>query len=343
MKLSKIKNNIKKRLKIKFSKMNIIVLGAGAIGSLYVAKLSKLNNVILVGNKQHVEKINKNGLKIVGLENRIYKIKAVECERVSCLRERRASSRSSRSLACHTKVKKIESNTLILLTTKVHDSKKAINSIKHLVKKDTIILCLQNGLNSEDIVKEIIGKKCLVLRAITNFGAIFLKPGIIAYKNYGYTTIEKNLRNKKISKNFNGCGLNCQVSNNIKTDVWKKLILNCVLNPLSAILRVENRGIADEKLNPIKKLIIDECLKVAKKDGATFNFNCVKAINNGIKNSRNISSMQQDLIKGKKTEIDYLNGAVIKLGRKYGIKCPVNEVLTMIIREIEKKSMKMFK
>ncbi|MBI2647135.1 hypothetical protein HYW99_01545 [Candidatus Woesearchaeota archaeon] len=138
--------------------MNIIVLGAGAIGSLYGAKLSKLNNVILVARKEHANNINKNGLKITGLENKTYRLKAI------------------------TEINKIEDNTLILLTTKVYDSAKAINDIKNLIKKDTIILCLQNGLYAENIVKEIIGKKCLVLRAITNFGAIFLKPGVIDYK-----------------------------------------------------------------------------------------------------------------------------------------------------------------
>ena len=118
--------------------------------------------------------------------------------------------------------------------------------------------------------------------------------------------------------------------------MWKKIILNCVLNPLTAILRVENNVIADEKLNPIKKLIVDECLEVAKKDGAKFNFDFVKAINDGIENSRNISSMLQDLLKGNPTEIDYLNGAVVELGEKYGVKCPVNEALVMIIKEMEK-------
>ena len=59
-------------------------------------------------------------------------------------------------------------------------------------------------------------------------------------------------------------------------------------------------------------------------------------INEGIKNNMNISSMQQDIIKEKQTEIDYLNGAVAELGKKYGIKCPVNEGLVMIIKGMEK-------
>ncbi len=294
--------------------MKIIILGAGAIGSLYCAKLSMLNDVTLIGRKEHVDKINKNGLKIVGLENKTYKLKAA------------------------TKIKKIEDKILVILTTKVYDSKEAINSIKSLIKKNTIILCLQNGLYCEKITKKVVGKKYLVLRAITDYGAIFLKQGVIHYSNYGCTIIEKNQKSKELADNFNECGLNCYISKNIKEDMWKKVIFNCVLNPITAILRIENKGIADEKLNPLKKLIANECLKVAKKDGISFNFDFVKKIDESIKNSRNISSMQQDLIKGNKTEIDYLNGAVVELGKKYGIKCAVNEALAQIIKQLEKLS-----
>lgn len=293
--------------------MNIIVFGAGAIGSLYGAKLSKLNDIMLVGRKNHVNNINRHGLKIRGLENKTYKLKAAA------------------------RANKIESRTLIVLTTKVQDSEKAINSIKKQIKKDTIILCLQNGLYSENIIKQIIGNKCLVLRAVTNFGAAFLKPGVVRYNNYSYTAIENSRRSREIAENFRRCGLNGYVSKNIKYDMWKKLVLNCVLNPITAILRVKNKDIADERLNPLKKLIAEECLKVAKQDGISFNFNFVEKLNKEFKNSSNISSMQQDIMKGRKTEIDYLNGAVAELGRKYGIKCPVNEALTEIIKSMEPK------
>ncbi len=294
--------------------MNVVIIGAGAIGSLYGAKLSNLNEVILTAREGHARKINKNGLKIIGLENKAYKLKAT------------------------TKIKELKDKTLILLATKVYDSENAIKNIKNLIKKDTIILCLQNGLYSEKVVKNIIGNKCLVLRAITNFGAAFLKPGVIQFNGSSYTAIEKSAKSSEIASNFKQCGLNGYVSKNIRYDMWKKLILNCVLNPITAVLRIENRGLVDERLNPLKKLIIDECLQVAKKDGIVFDFDFTKMIDEAIKNSKNISSMQQDLIKGKRTEIDYLNGGVAKLGKKYGIKCPVNEALAMIIKEMERSS-----
>lgn len=291
--------------------MKIIVLGAGAIGSLYGAKLSKLSDVTLIARKGHADNLNKKGLKIAGIENGNYKVKA------------------------RTEINQIENGTLILLTTKAQDSRKAINSIKNSIRNDTIILCLQNGLYSENIVKKIIKNKCLVLRAITNFGAIFLKPGAVKYTQYSYTSIEKSDKSEEIADNFTKCGLNAYVSESIKQDMWKKLVFNCVINPVTAILRIENRAICDERLDYLNSLIIEECLKVAHKDGVTFNIDFLKALHDEFKLSQNISSMQQDLIKGKKTEIDYLNGAVAGLGKSYGIKCPVNEALTAIIKGLQ--------
>lgn len=299
--------------KIIINKMNIIVLGAGAIGSLYGAKLSKLNDVTLVARQKHINKINNDGLKIVGIEENVYKLKATA------------------------KIENIENNTLILLTTKVHDNKKAIDPIKDLIKKDTIILCMQNGLYSENIVKSIVGDRCLVLRGITNVGATFLEPGKVQFSNLSSTKIENSDISEELAENFDKCGLKCSVSENIKQDIWKKLILNCVLNPVSAILRVENGKIADERLNTLKKSIVDECLKVAEKDDVRFDIDFVKIINDAIKDSRNLSSMHQDVLKGKKTEIDYLNGAVVELGKKYGIKCPVNEALVVIVKGMGKQ------
>ena len=291
--------------------MKIIILGAGAIGSLFGAKLSKLNDVTLIARKEHADAINRNGLKVIGLENKTYKVKAAA------------------------KISRIGKNTLVILTTKSQDSENAINPIKNRVRKDTIILCLQNGLYSENVVKKIVGKRCLVLRAITNFGAIFLNPGIVDYKSCSYTSIEKSHKSKEIADNFTKCGLNGHVSGNIKYDMWKKLVFNCVLNPLTAILKIENKGVCDERLNPLKKLIIDECVKAAEKDGVKFGIGFLKILNEEFRSSQNISSMQQDLIKGKKTEIGFLNGAVAELGKKHKVECPVNEALVDIIKNIE--------
>lgn len=292
--------------------MKIIILGAGSIGSLYGAKLSEFNNVTLVCKQQHADAINTNGLKISGIEDKVYRLKAA------------------------TAIKKIEDDTLIILTTKIYDSKEAVENIKHLIKKDTAILCLQNGLYSEEIVKEIVGDKCLVVRGISNCGVAFLKPGMVQYNTSGYTVIEKSRISNELVVHLRKCGFECNISENIKYEEWKKLIINCLINPISAILGKKNKAIADEGLFPLKKLIAEECLKVAEKDGVKFKgIDFVKMVDDMIKTSENISSMRQDILKGKKTEIDYLNGAVVELGKKYGIECPVNQGVVMIVKGIE--------
>lgn len=293
--------------------MKIIVLGAGAIGSLYGAKLSRLNDVVLIARKKHADAINREGLKITGVENTAYRLKAA------------------------TRIKKIEKNTIIILTTKVYDSENAIKQIKKLLRKDTVILCLQNGYGSEEIGKKIIEKKCPVLRGVTAVGTGFLKPGIIKMNNVGYTAIEKSGKSREIAENFDRCGLKAYVSKNIKEDVWKKLFVNCVFNPITGIFKIKNCEIADGKLKPLRDGIIKECLAVAEKDGFKFSFKFVEGIIDGVRESNNYSSMYQDLLKGNRTEIDCLNGAVVKLGKKYGIKCPVNESLVGMIKFLESR------
>jgi len=299
--------------------MNIIILGAGAIGSLYGAKLSKLNDVVLVGKKRHVDAISRKGLKVTGFENKTYKLKAAA------------------------KINKIEKNTLIILTTKVYDSENAIRPIKKLLRKDAIILCLQNGYGSEDIVKKTAGKKCLVLRGVTAVGISFLKPGEIKMNNIGYTAIEKSKKSIEIAENFSECGLKAYVSKNIKEDVWKKLIINCILNPATAILKIKNKELAANKFKPLRKIISEECVKVAAKDGIMINPKFMEDSIRRIGKSENLSSMHQDLLKGKKTEINYLNEAVVKLGKKHGIKCPVNESLADVVKLLETRQKQKFK
>ena len=117
--------------------------------------------------------------------------------------------------------------------------------------------------------------------------------------------------------------------------MWRKAIFNCVINPTTALIGSEVGAIVDPQLNELKQQIIDECLAVAKADGVTFDEDFVALIDRVFAGARTIASMRQDLMKGRKTEIDHMNGAVVDLGAKYGIACPVNAALTTMIRYLE--------
>jgi len=167
--------------------------------------------------------------------------------------------------------------------------------------------------------------------------AEFFEPGKIRFWN-GETTIEQNEVAKKIAKIFNGCTLKTTLSNDIKKEVWNKLIVNCVANPLSAIFNVKNYEIAADSLRTVRHNIVKECVEVAKAEGITFPEHLEEKIDEKISTYTNFSSMYQDIVKGKRTEIDFLNGKVVELGKKHHITTPVNETLVCLMKFREEKN-----
>ena len=297
-----------------FAAMQIFVVGAGAIGSLYGAKLSAANDVTLIGRADHVGAINKARLHIEGLEQRTVPLRAA------------------------THIEQIPPDVLVLLTTKVSDTAAALDPVAKLIRDDTTIIALQNGLNSDEIARAAVGNRGTVLRGITQFGAILEQPGTIRYMVKGYTLLEDHERSARIAKIFNDAGLDCRISPDMKIEVWRKLIFNCVVNPVTTILGCEVGGIADPALDRLKSLIINECLAVAAAEGIQVEGNLLTEINAAYAGSPNIVSMRQDLLRGHATEIDYLNGAIVALGARHGLSCPVNEGLSRIIKAMEARS-----
>ena len=293
---------------------HIYVLGAGAIGSLYAAKLSVRHDVTIIARAHHVDAIRRNGLRVIGREEATYHVRAA------------------------TTIDTIPAATLIVLTTKVNDCRTAIAPLVDTLRDDTVILCVQNGLGGEAAVRDEVGGRCLVLRAITQFGAIFQEPGVVDYKAAGQTLVEQSARSGEIASLLSACGLDGCVSEHIKIEIWRKLIFNCVINPITSIIGSEVGGIGDEGLDPLKQLVVDECLRVARADGVDFDVDFVRTIGEVFGPSQNVASMRQDLLKGKPTEIDHMNGAVVALGRRFGIACPVNAALVAIIKAMEARA-----
>src|SRR5262245_11445986 len=292
--------------------MKIIVLGAGAIGSVYGARLSKFHDVTLIGGAAHVEAIQRDGLVMQGHLSETLRLPAF------------------------TRVPSIEPGTLILLTTKVNNNVPAVQPIVGMLPDGVTIVCVQNGLYSEDLVRNLVGDRALVLRAITQVGGILVKPGVVDNTVDGYTLLESHEQSPRIAAMLTEAGLDGRIIPDIKKEMWRKAVFNCVINPTTALLESEVGGIVDPQLNELKQQIIDECLAVAKADGVTFEEDFVALIDRVFAGSRTIASMSQDLMKGRKTEIDYMNGAVADLGKKYGISTPVNAAMATMIRYLER-------
>ena len=291
--------------------MNIIILGAGAIGSVYGAKLSKQHDVTLVGGASHVEAVQRDGLQIQGLLSETLRLPAV------------------------TRLHHIEPGTLILLTTKVNNNVAAVEPIVPLLPEGTTIVCVQNGLYSEALVKNLVKDRALVLRAITQVGGVLVRPGVVDHTVLGYTLLEQHEQSEKIAAVLTAAGLDGRIIPDIKKEMWRKVIFNCVINPTTALLNCEVGGIVDPQLNSLKQQIIDECLAVANADGVAFDEDFVTLIDRVFAGARTIASMRQDLMKGRRTEIDHMNGAVARLGDELGLPCPVNAALTTMIKYLE--------
>jgi 2-dehydropantoate 2-reductase len=222
----------------------------------------------------------------------------------------------------------------VILTTKVQDSAKAIEGIKGLLRKDTVILILQNGIGNEEIVKRAAGKEVKVLRGVLKVAAEFVGPGVIKFWS-GRTIIGQGEEAEEIVRMLNKCGLDAKLSENIDRDVWNKLVVNCVVNPLTAILRVTDGDIIVDSLKRVRTEVVSECIAVAEAEGIALAFDLAERIDRSVAGYANLSSMYQDIRRGKRTEIDYLNGKIVELGKKHGIPTLVNETLVGLIKFLE--------
>jgi len=291
--------------------MHIVVIGAGAIGSVYGAKLSGRHDVTLVGRPDHVRAIQQNGLRLEGGTVGTYGVNAT------------------------TTLGSVAAGSLVLVTTKVNDTAAAMAPIAPLLPQDATVLCVQNGLYSERIVRDMAGGHVVTLRAITQFGGSVRTPGVVSDVVNGYTLVEPHDRAGGLAAVLTESGLDGRVTDDMQREMWRKVIFNCVINPITAILGSPVGGISAPGLAPLKRVVIDECLAVARADGVAFEVDFVAVIDEIFGPLTNVASMLQDLSKGRCTEIDHLNGAVAALGANGGIDCPVNSALTAIIKMLE--------
>lgn len=298
--------------------MNIVIFGAGAIGSLFGALLSKRNNVLLIGRKPHISAIKKNGLKIQGKTRLNVKIVAESSvNNVTFIPD------------------------LLILTVKSYDTETAVSLAKKIVYDDTIFLSLQNGLdNIERISKQISSEN--IIAGITTHGAFFSKPGVIKHTGTGITVLgelsgKKTEHVESIVKLFSEAGIKTEVSKNILKEIWSKAIINSSINPLTAIFRCKNGYLLKNPiLERVLEIICKESVKIANAEGNDFSYSDILSkTKEVVKNtSDNYSSMLQSVLNGKKTEIDSINGKLIDIGIKHNCDTFINEILVNSVKSL---------
>jgi 2-dehydropantoate 2-reductase len=296
------------------------VMGAGAIGSLMGGLLAEAgNDVVLIGRAAHIEAIRKDGLTITGLVD---------------LR--------LRNIHASTEIPD-ETFDLILLAVKAYNVRQAASQIKSTLSSKTRVLYIQNGLNVDSEVAEVLGRNCL-LRGVTFCGSILEKPGIITYTAAGDTYVgspfdgEVAVKAEEVVEILRDAGLSTKVASNIERAVWSKTLVNAGINPYATLLSVRNGELLEiEGMQKIMSDTVKEGVSVAENIGVSLEENTVALMFETVKaTAKNVNSMLQDVKAGRKTEIDYLNGAISKIGDKEGMPTPLNSLITTLIKGLSK-------
>jgi 2-dehydropantoate 2-reductase len=231
---------------------------------------------------------------------------------------------------------------LLILTVKSYDTESAIIQAKKIIKDKTVVLSLQNGLDNIDILKKHLLSEQIIV-GITTHGVLFFKPGFIRHTGTG-TTILGEINGKKSNKKidivntFNNAGISTSISNNIIKEIWIKAIINSSINPLTTFFQCKNGNlIKNPILEKLVERICNESTHIAKANGIQLGSkNMIDKTKEIIRNtSENYSSMLQDFDKGKKTEIDSINGKLLEIGRKFNIDVSFNEILVHSIKTLK--------
>ncbi len=290
-----------------------MVFGAGAMGSLVGGLLSRRYDVTLIGRPAQMQAIEESGLVMSGIVEAVFVPKVTE------------------------DVSVVGDVDAVIMAVKSPSLKPAMETALPLMKKDGILVTLQNGLRQLEIVRDLCPTAVI---GVTGMGANLIGPGKVVYAGEGdsyFGSLDGDLKRAAIiAEAFNQVGMDAEVRREIVPEVWVKAIVNAAANPMTAILRCRNEGlIRNEGLMSVCRAVCDEGAAAAKSNGIALPEDPWPRLQRVLKKTgQNKSSMLQDVEKGRRTEIDDITGALVELGERMGVEMTVNRVLWQIVQAI---------
>ncbi|HET8580641.1 MAG TPA: 2-dehydropantoate 2-reductase, partial [Nitrospiraceae bacterium] len=229
---------------------------------------------------------------------------------------------------------------LIILSVKAYDLDEVMDQIEPVTTARTVLLTLQNGVDTEDRLIARFERDCVVGGVAFIYSKI-VEPGVIEHYKRGSVAVgelvgHRSERVLKIAELFNQAGIPCQLDEDIRRSKWEKMCWNCVFNPLTVIIndRVSKALDHPEMLNVIHQ-IVGEVVAVAAGVKVPLTQDMADKVLRWSQEIRDIhTSMYDDWKARRPTEIEYLNGYVVRKGRELGIPTPLNEALTAMIKAI---------
>jgi 2-dehydropantoate 2-reductase len=295
--------------------MKVAVMGAGAVGCYYGGMLARAGqDVVLVGRPQHVEAIERCGLR---LETQTFD------EHIR--------------LSASTEASAIQGAPLVLFCVKSTDTESGAAAIRPHLAPDALVLSLQNGVENAERLRTLLPQE--VAAAVVYIGTDMAGPGHVRHHGRGELVIESSKASDEVARALRAAGVPTDISDNVRGALWAKLILNCAYNALSAITQMPyGRLVKGEGVTAVMRDLVDECVAVAKADGVTIPGDVDLAVRKIAETvPGQYSSTAQDLARGKRSEIDHLNGLIVRRGEALGVATPANRILHAIVKLIESK------
>ena len=299
--------------------MKFLIVGPGAMGCLFAARLSKagFDVTLLDYIAERAKQINEQGVLVEGLTGEyVVKVPTMAGDVAS-------------------------SPDLVLICVKSYKTRQASETIKAWLPADAVVVTLQNGVGNVEILEHVFGKE-RILGGVTSEGATLLGPGKIRLAGQGETIIgpagDPNGPAENLVSAFVQAGFKTKSADNVNDLIWGKLIINVGIYALTAITRLKNGRLPEVSGT---RLVLKEAVKeavavaAAKKVQLPYPDPLGRVMQVCEATADNVASMLQDVLKGKETEVDAINGAIVREGEALGIPTPVNLTLTSLVHAIQ--------
>ncbi len=296
--------------------LKVAVMGAGAVGCYFGGMLARAgHDVTLIARPRHVEAIRRDGLR---METKTFD----EHVRLNAVTEASGAKDAD----------------LVLFCVKSMDTESAGRELGPFLRPDTLVLCLQNGVDNAERLRTVLPEHA-VAAAVVYVATEMAGPGHLKHHGRGELVIEPPPASERVAQALREAGVPTDISSNVRGALWLKLILNCAYNAISAIAQKPyGENVKGEGIWDVMRDVVDECLAVAKADGVHVPADAHTAARKLVESMPSqYSSTAQDLARGKPTEIDFLNGYVVRRGQALDVPTPANRVLWALVKLIESK------
>jgi 2-dehydropantoate 2-reductase len=293
-------------------KADLLIVGSGALATLFAARLSAAGvNITMLGSwPEGLAALRKSGARLNDRDRQIVQVT-----------DNPADCRGAK---------------FALILVKSWQTGTISRQLADCLADYGLAVTLQNGLGNDTILSNALGLR-RVSRAVTTLGATMLAPGHVRSGGEGVVTLEAHSALSGLEEMLRLAGFDVSIVEKIEPVVWGKLIINAAINPLTAILRVKNGDLLTN--SPARTLmgeLAGEAAQVAKALDVTLPFlDIVGAVEEvALRTAENVSSMLQDVLRGAPTEVEAINGAIVRMGEQKGVEAPVNRTICSLVKAL---------